>query len=197
MNDDNSPVKRSAYFLVFMLMAGLLMFWKSYYPYSKLQQLIAANTYETPAVVIDAKEPVKDDYYYYGPIVEYTMDNGIRVRSEAVSTMKTPTKFYEGDRVTIRYNGEMNTDVVIVSDDAPRKRCIVLCIIAGVIAAIGLIDFIVHIVLALRAPKGETVKFDSTPDGMSFKEWQHMQKFIEAADGAPQEQPEEDYGKEE
>ncbi len=197
MSDENSPVKKAAYFFVFMLMAALLMFWKAYYPYYKLEQMIMKSTESAEAVVIEAKEPVKEDYYYYGPIVEFTMTNGIRVRSEAVSPMKTPTKFRVGDKVTIRFNGEMNTDVVISSDDGPRKRCVTLCIVAGVIALIGLVDFAVNLVTALRAPKGKTYRFDSTPDGMSFEEWRHMQKFTELADSAEKELSEETSGKEE
>lgn len=197
MSDENSPVKKAAYFFVFMLMAALLMFWKAYYPYYKLEQMIMKSTESAEAVVIEAKEPIKEDYYYYGPIVEFTMTNGIRVRSEAVSPMKTPTKFRVGDKVTIRFNGEMNTDVVISSDDGPRRRCVTLCIVAGVIALIGLVDFAVNLVTALRVPKGKTYKFDSTPDGMSFEEWRHMQKFTELADSAEKELSEEASGKEE
>ena len=185
MFEEISPVKKAAVFMVFMFMLALLIFTKAYLPYMDYLKLSSDCVESVQGVVFEAKAPYNDGGLYYGPIVEYVIpSNGYLVHSEAVSTIKSPRKYKEGEKVNIIFNGNLNSDVIITDDTTCYDRYRIMSIIAVVIAWVGLLDFVINVFISIRKNKGETHKFKATPDGKSFKEWQEMQQLREAAEDA-------------
>ena len=182
MFEDVSPVKKSAAFMAFMLMAALLILSKGLLPYYDYLRLLSDCNMESPATIYSEDEPLQDDIYYYGPTVEFSPDGFLPVHTKAVSTVKSRAGFRKGDPVTIAYDGSINSDVVILDDKTCVNNLILLGIAAGVIALIGIIDFVCHVATRDSVPKGETKKFDTTPDGLSFDEWQQLKKMEELRD---------------
>ncbi|MCR5122772.1 MAG: hypothetical protein K6B74_10165, partial [Ruminococcus sp.] len=161
-----------------------LIYAKSYQPYADELRLRAEAPVLADGYVVKAYEPVREDYYYYGPLVEFTMPNGITVRSEAVSPIRSRRQYAVGDRVLVGYTGEMNSDIVLLDDTTCHDNYVRLSIVALVIAVIGILDFFVHAIIDVRKNSVKKYKFSETPDGKSFEEWQEMQQLIDSAGDA-------------
>ena len=177
MFDDLTPVKKAAAFMAFMIMVSAIIFSKALLPYADLQRLISDCPVETEATVFAVGEIQKDEYLYYGPTVEFNPDGFLPIHVEAINTVKSRMDFKKGDVVTIAYDGTINSDVIILDDKTCLNNLILMSVVSGVISLIGIVDFIVNIILSKRAPKGETKKFGTTPDGLSFEEWQELQRL--------------------
>lgn len=183
MFDDVSPVKKAAAFMVFMFMIALMVFTKAYLPYVDYLKLVSQCDEATTGTISEVIPVYKEDGLYYGPVVEFVLkSNSYFVRSEAISPIKSGKEYTEGQTVNIVYNSDINSDVIITDDTSCYDRYRVMVIVAAVIAFIGFADFIINVYISVNSTgKGSVKKFKATPDGKSFKEWQEMQKLIEAA----------------
>ncbi len=184
MFNEVSALKKSVVFMVFMLCTAILIYAKVYQPYIDELRLRSERPVAAVGYVVDAYEPTREDYYYYGPLVEYILPTGIPVRSEAVCPIKSDQNYAVGDQVMVGYTGEMNSDIVILDDSTCHDRYVKLTIVAIAIAVIGILDFFVNAIIEVRKTSVKKYKFSETPDGKSFEEWQEMQQLIGAAGDA-------------
>lgn len=185
-----SPSALGLFVFVLCICISAVLIVRGYMPYREYLSISKTCTKSASAKVVGG-EQVEEGIYYYGPKVEYYDSSlGSTIRADVVNTVKYRSKFKNDETVTVMYDPSDYSLVMIKDDKSASDRFRIMNVTASALSAAGM-AFLVAMVLN-QFVRTRPKKYDTTPDGTTFEEWQKKKQLEEIARDTAGDKEEED-----
>ncbi len=172
----STKIKYGLLIFIFSLIITAALITNAYMPWRAFSEVEKRCTEPVTAKVVDTLKQEEENYFYYGPKVEFPdRRNGYNLRTDLVNTARINKTWQEGEYIAVYYNPADPSEAILRGDHTAENNFHSSIVIGIILSAAGLIVLIVSIVNTYKTPKGKTEKFKTNISGQSFEEWREQQ----------------------